>query len=110
MFSLLFIFCVLIISYAVFNFSYSYILSYKFFSRFHLLLLVFVTSILILIRSSNLFFTIVGWDGLGVRSYLLVIYYGNTKSFNAGILTVISNRLGDILLLLSLGLIFYLGS
>merc|ERR1711935_1307563 len=56
-----------------------------------------------LIISSNLIFTLVGWDGLGVSSYLLVIYYGSTKSYNAGILTVMTNRFGDVLLLLMVG-------
>ena len=46
-----------------------------------------------------------GWDGLGVSSYLLVIYYGRRKSYNAGMLTVMRNRIGDIALIFSMGLI-----
>merc|ERR1711935_426752 len=63
-----------------------------------------------LIISSNLIFTLVGWDGLGVSSYLLVIYYGSTKSYNAGILTVMTNRFGDVLLLIRIGMLLNLGS
>jgi NADH-ubiquinone oxidoreductase chain 5 len=33
-------------------------------------------------------------------SYCLVIYYQNVKSYNAGILTVPSNRVGDVALLI----------
>jgi NADH-ubiquinone oxidoreductase chain 5 len=65
---------------------------------------------IMLIISSNLIFTLVGWDGLGVSSYLLVIYYGSTKSYNAGILTVMTNRLGDVLLLIRMGMLFNMGS
>jgi NADH-ubiquinone oxidoreductase chain 5 len=65
---------------------------------------------IMLIISSNLIFTLVGWDGLGVSSYLLVIYYGSTKSYNAGILTVMTNRLGDVLLLIRMGMLFNIGS
>jgi len=42
-----------------------------------------------------------GWDGLGIISYILVVFYNNEKSNRAGILTVIRNRIGDSALLLS---------
>ena len=110
MISIFFITTVIIISFSVFRFMYSYITPYKFFSRFSLLLRVFVLSIILLILSSNLIFTMVGWDGLGIRSYLLVIYYGSQKSFNAGILTVLRNRVGDVILLLAIALVLSEGS
>jgi len=109
-FSALFLLTVTTISFAVFRFSYRYMAHYKFFARFHILLFLFVLSMIILIRSSNLLFTMVGWDGLGVTSYLLVIYYGRRKSYNAGMLTVLRNRFGDVLLMLRIGLILHLGS
>lgn len=106
----LFLATVLIISFSVFRFSYIYISHYKFYTRFHILLFIFVCSILILIFSSNLLFTIIGWDGLGVSSYLLVIFYGRRKSYNAGMLTVLRNRLGDVFIILCIGYIIHLGS
>lgn len=99
-----------IIRLAVFSFRFSYISPQKFFGRFHLLLIVFVFSIILLILSSNLIFTLVGWDGLGVSSYLLVIYYGRCKSYNAGMLTVLTNRFGDALLLMRMGMLLCQGS
>jgi len=110
MYSSIFILVVSIIRLSVFSFRFSYISLQKFFSRFHTLLIVFVGSIILLILSSNLLFTIVGWDGLGVSSYLLVIYYGSNKSYNAGILTVLSNRVGDVLLLIAIAIIVNIGS
>lgn len=42
---------------------------------------------------------LLGWDGLGVTSYLLVNYYASEKSYNARILTAITNRIGDTLII-----------
>lgn len=118
-FSLLFLWTVLLISSRVFLFRSSYIGAEKFYNRFHFLLFSFVFSIIILILSPNLISILLGWDGLGVRSYLLVIYYSRRKSFNAGIITFARNRVGDALIIirisylicitsLDLPIIFYL--
>lgn len=41
---------------------------------------------------------------MGVTSYLLVCYYISNKRFNASILTAMTNRLGDIGILLTISL------
>jgi NADH-ubiquinone oxidoreductase chain 5 len=71
-------------------------------TRFAWLVLLFVASIIFLIISPNLIRLLIGWDGLGLVSYCLVIYYQNIRSFNAGIITVLSNRIGDVALLLAI--------
>lgn len=102
-FSLLFICSVSAVTGAVILFSSSYMAQEKFFIRFHLLIIVFVISIFLLILRPNLISLILGWDGLGVSSYLLVIYFQRTKSNNAGLVTVLTNRVGDVLILISVG-------
>lgn len=81
----------------------------KRYRRFIYLVFGFVLSIGALIISPNLIRILLGWDGLGLISYVLVIYYQNEKSANAGILTVLSNRIGDVGILLSISLFFMLG-
>ena len=108
--SVFFLFLVILISGRVMIFRTSYMISEKFFSRFIILVFFFILSIFLLILSPNLISLLLGWDGLGVTSYLLVIFYQSNKSYNAGILTAITNRLGDVGLLISISLILYLGS
>lgn len=66
--------------------------------RFVLILLSFVLSMIVLILHSSLFILFLGWDGLGVTSYVLVQYYLNWSSLNGAITTLLTNRLGDVCL------------
>lgn len=66
----------------------------------------FLGSIFFLVFFSTLYGCLIGWDGLGVSSFLLVIYFKNRKSLGSGILTVLTNRLGDCFLLVLLAIQF----
>nr|URX54013.1 NADH dehydrogenase subunit 5 [Glyptotermes sp. 14 AB-2022a] len=79
-------------------------------NRFILLVLMFVLSMMLLIISPNMISILLGWDGLGLVSYCLVIYYQNVKSYNAGMLTVLSNRIGDVALLMVIAWMVNFGS
>jgi len=107
--SLLFLRLVYLISARVLFYRGSYISADKTFNRFIYLVLGFVASIRAIVLRPNLIRILLGWDGLGLISYALVIYYQNEKSANAGILTILSNRIGDVAILLSIGLIRRLG-
>ena len=61
-------------------------------------------------EKSNMISMLLGWDCLGLVSYLLVIYYQNVKSYGAGILTVLFNRIGDVALLMVIAWIINFGS
>nr|YP_009045986.1 NADH dehydrogenase subunit 5 [Engaeus quadrimanus]CDR98482.1 NADH dehydrogenase subunit 5 [Engaeus quadrimanus] len=108
--SCLFLGFVLFISSLVMYYSGDYMSGDENFNRFMYLVFAFVFSMGALIISPNLISILLGWDGLGLISYVLVIYYQNEKSANAGMLTVLSNRVGDVGILLSISLIFMLGS
>ena len=107
--SLCFLSLVCIISSLVLNYRDSYIEGDENIKRFVYLVLGFVVSMCLLIISPNLIRILLGWDGLGLISYALVIYYQNEKSANAGILTVLSNRVGDVAILIRIGIIRGLG-
>jgi NADH-ubiquinone oxidoreductase chain 5 len=92
----------LIISSLVILYSKDYIIGDFNLNRFIILVLLFVFSMMLLIIRPNLIRILLGWDGLGLVSYCLVIYFQNIKSYNAGILTVLSNRVGDVALLIAI--------
>nr|QHD47907.1 NADH dehydrogenase subunit 5 [Etrocorema hochii] len=108
--SLIFMSFVLFISSLVVFYSLEYMGGDFHLSRFIILVLLFVLSMMFLIISPNLISILLGWDGLGLVSYLLVIYYQNVKSYNAGMLTALSNRIGDVALLLAIAWMLNFGS
>jgi NADH-ubiquinone oxidoreductase chain 5 len=60
----------------------------------------FVFYIKYLIVSPKAISILLGLDGLGLASYLLVIYYQSGRAYGAVMFTVLSNRIGDIALLM----------
>nr|YP_010462990.1 NADH dehydrogenase subunit 5 [Epeorus psi]UUJ36921.1 NADH dehydrogenase subunit 5 [Epeorus psi] len=108
--SLIFMSFVLLISSLVIYYSEEYMSGDYNINRFILLVLMFVMSMMLLIISPNLVSILLGWDGLGLVSYCLVIYYQNVKSYNAGMLTALSNRIGDVALLLAIAWMLNFGS
>nr|WNL53894.1 NADH dehydrogenase subunit 5 [Microtermes mariae] len=108
--SLLFMGFVLIISSLVILYSDDYMFGDLNILRFILLVLMFVVSMMFLIISPNMISILLGWDGLGLVSYLLVIYYQNVSSYGAGMLTVLSNRIGDVALLMVIAWMINFGS
>nr|YP_009158714.1 NADH dehydrogenase subunit 5 [Heliconius clysonymus]AKO73360.1 NADH dehydrogenase subunit 5 [Heliconius clysonymus] len=108
--SLLFMMFVSLISSSVIFYSKSYMSSELNLNRFIYLVLMFVFSMMLLIISPNMISILLGWDGLGLVSYCLVIYYQNMKSYNAGMLTALSNRIGDVMILLLISWMMNYGS
>nr|AQP27739.1 NADH dehydrogenase subunit 5 [Bulbitermes sp. B TB-2017] len=108
--SLLFMGFVFIISSLVILYSDDYMFGDLNIVRFISLVLMFVVSMMFLIISPNVISILLGWDGLGLVSYLLVIYYQNVSSYGAGMLTVLSNRVGDVALLMAIAWMINFGS
>nr|YP_009695407.1 NADH dehydrogenase subunit 5 [Diaphanes mendax]QEJ81637.1 NADH dehydrogenase subunit 5 [Diaphanes mendax] len=108
--SLLFMSFVLFISSMVILYSQEYMFSEMNLNRFILLVVLFVFSMMMMIISPNLISILLGWDGLGLVSFCLVIFYQNLKSLNAGMITALSNRVGDVAILLSIAWMLNYGS
>nr|QXJ79782.1 NADH dehydrogenase subunit 5 [Suinzona cyrtonoides] len=108
--SLLFMSFVFFISSMVIYYSEEYMSDDLYIDRFIMLVIMFILSMIFLILSPNMISILLGWDGLGLVSYCLVIYYQNVKSYNAGMLTALSNRIGDVALLMSIAWMLNFGS
>nr|YP_003934989.1 NADH dehydrogenase subunit 5 [Thrinchus schrenkii]ACZ55609.1 NADH dehydrogenase subunit 5 [Thrinchus schrenkii] len=108
--SLIFMSFVMYISSLVIYYSEDYMSGEKNMNRFIIIVLMFILSMGFLIISPNLISILLGWDGLGLVSYCLVIYYQNVKSYSAGMLTALSNRIGDVAILISIAWMLNFGS
>lgn len=108
--SVIFSSVVVLISFSVILFSVRYMSGDATLEYFIYMVLFFVLSMNLLIFIPHLFFLLLGWDGLGLTSYLLVIYYQNDKSLSAGMITLMMNRVGDSLLILAICWSFIGGS
>nr|YP_004221803.1 NADH dehydrogenase subunit 5 [Pristomyrmex punctatus]BAJ53354.1 NADH dehydrogenase subunit 5 [Pristomyrmex punctatus]BAJ53367.1 NADH dehydrogenase subunit 5 [Pristomyrmex punctatus] len=108
--SLLFISLIILISSMIIMYSYEYMYGNKFIKRFMYLVVLFVLSMVFMVISPNIISIMIGWDGLGLVSYCLVIFYQNYLSYNSGMVTVLVNRIGDVGLLMSISLLMIKGS
>nr|YP_010939204.1 NADH dehydrogenase subunit 5 [Pseudoligosita yasumatsui]WLF85678.1 NADH dehydrogenase subunit 5 [Pseudoligosita yasumatsui] len=108
--SLMFMSVVLLISSMIMIYSSEYMSHDNYINRFFYLVYLFIISMLLMIMSPNMISILLGWDGLGLISYCLVIYYNNYSSYNSGMLTVLMNRLGDVMIIMSISFMFINGS
>jgi len=60
----------------------------------------FIFSMLWLVINNNFYWIILGWDGLGVVSFLLIVFYINHERINNGLYTLFQNRVGDLFFVL----------
>jgi len=76
------------------------------FSRFFAYLNLFAASMLILVLADNLLLTFLGWEGVGLCSYLLIsFWYERNSAAVAGKKAFVTNRVGDVGFLLAMFLI-----
>jgi len=105
--SFLFMFTLFIVSSSVLSWSYFYMRRELEYRRFFGLVLVFLISIIMLVFRADLLALFVAWDLLGFSSFFLVVFFRTRPSLGGGLLTCLTNRVGDVLLLAFFGLNSY---
>ena len=101
-------FCVVtIVSSVVHMFSIGYMHEDKLRARFFCYLSLFTFAMLVLVSADNFIQLFLGWEGVGLCSYLLVGYYFPKPSANnAAIKAFLVNRVGDFGYLIAIALIY----
>nr|ALF03911.1 NADH dehydrogenase subunit 5 [Trichuris suis] len=93
---------VLVLSFFIFLFSSFYMSEDIPINRFMAMMLFFIVSMLIVNNGNSCWTVWLGWEGLGISSYFLIMYYNNWKANNSAVVTIMLNRMGDFCLLISL--------